>query len=425
MPRKIFISVLGTNLYAKCKYASGNFTSSETCFIQHATLEYINAKNWTQSDTALFLLTEKAKKENWNKDITSRKDFKGVECAYKGLAKVLEDMRLPCEMRNISIPDGKDEKEIWEIFNLMYWQIKEGDEIYLDITHGFRLLPMLIMVFCDYIKFLKNAAVKYISYGNYEARDITSNTAPLIDLMPFISLQNWTVAAASFFKNGDIRQLNELTKTETLDMAKDRTHEKSQFAIALKEYVCNLERIVLDMQMCRGNSIYNGSEIKKLKERKDLEEIVIAPLKPIIEKANQSLKDFSETPNIKNGYFAAKWCAEHNLYQQAVTIIEENMISDLCLEMSYNYNDKESRKFVSKSLSFGAKTICDNEAEQSELKKIQKLDKYNKLKTIFNNIRSFRNDYNHAGISDNPSGASALRKNICKNIDDALKIIGD
>ena len=49
MARQLFISVLGTGLYEECKYTytdeNKNFTSSETNFIQKATIEYLCKDN--------------------------------------------------------------------------------------------------------------------------------------------------------------------------------------------------------------------------------------------------------------------------------------------------------------------------------------------------------------------------------------------
>ena len=39
MNRKVFISVLGTGFYSSCSYVKGDFISSETRFVQQATME--------------------------------------------------------------------------------------------------------------------------------------------------------------------------------------------------------------------------------------------------------------------------------------------------------------------------------------------------------------------------------------------------
>ncbi len=65
MARKVFISVLGTGFYNECNYYSGNF-AFKTRFIQQATLAMLAEQgNWTKDDAAYILLTEGAKKNNW------------------------------------------------------------------------------------------------------------------------------------------------------------------------------------------------------------------------------------------------------------------------------------------------------------------------------------------------------------------------
>jgi CRISPR-associated protein (cas_TM1812). len=64
MARKVFISVLGTGFYGSCKYneVSNKFESSDTRFIQTATLEYLSAKEWQDDDLILILLTKQSRK---------------------------------------------------------------------------------------------------------------------------------------------------------------------------------------------------------------------------------------------------------------------------------------------------------------------------------------------------------------------------
>ena len=109
MARKVFISVLGASLYEKCKYTVNGFCSSETRYIQQATLEYLNAQNWLQESKAYFLLTEKARGANWIVDNNQRFDRIQKKCVqYTGLRDVLESVNFPFHVEGVSIPDGKD-----------------------------------------------------------------------------------------------------------------------------------------------------------------------------------------------------------------------------------------------------------------------------------------------------------------------------
>ena len=129
---------------------------------------------------------EKSKIDNWETPAQAKNYLvkRGERDTYTGLKKVLEKNKFPFEVKDIKIPNGDYEEEIWEIFESVYNVLKDGDEVYFDITHAFRSIPMLVMVLINYAKFLKNIKVKSITYGNWEARD-SENFAPIMDLITF------------------------------------------------------------------------------------------------------------------------------------------------------------------------------------------------------------------------------------------------
>lgn len=121
MARRVFISVLGTGFYKKCKYCKDTFVSSETRFIQQALIEYHNIKSWTDNDRVFILLTDRAKTENWDiADNQKCNKITGGHEDYAGLKHIIEDMSLPAKTEEVMIDDGKNEGETWNIFNTVY-----------------------------------------------------------------------------------------------------------------------------------------------------------------------------------------------------------------------------------------------------------------------------------------------------------------
>ena len=155
MGRKVFISVLGTGYYGECVYARDGFTSSSTRFIQHATLEMLTQKgNWTADAHAYVLLTKEARETNWHIPGGMRTSMRTkADEPYAGLESVIDGMKLPFEVSGIDIPMGKNEEEIWQVFDIVYGVLQEDDEVYFDLTHGFRYLPMLVLVLGNYASF--------------------------------------------------------------------------------------------------------------------------------------------------------------------------------------------------------------------------------------------------------------------------------
>ena len=373
MARKVFVSVLGTGFYEPCKYTKGSFVSSNTRYIQQATLEYLKVNNnWTTRnaddeviDRVVILLTKGAKESNWSQTKRINK-ISGKEEEYAGLEQVLQDMNLPCPIETIDIPDGKNENEMWAIFNAVYDPLHPNDELYFDLTHSYRYLPMLVLVLSNYAKFLKGVKVKHISYGNYEARDMASNEAPLMDILPLTMLQDWTFAAADLIQNGNIKKLQELKEDNALvPLLRERGKKNIDRRMAegyLDAYIESLQQFLNDMKLCLAPNILSGTSINKIKDcHEQVTEVfeqVIAPIPPIISKIQGSLHNFEATDSlypesIRNGYEAAKWCYDHQLYQQAITILDENITTDFCQRLGTNEHVYKERTASNALLRWG------------------------------------------------------------------------
>lgn len=100
------------------------------------------------------------------------------------------------------IPYGYDEGNQVEILRALSEGIDSpGHEVTLDITHGFRHLPMLGFLSMMYLKSLGHASVRQILYGAFDARkdDIT----PVVNLAGMMHIQEWIKCLDQFDKDGD------------------------------------------------------------------------------------------------------------------------------------------------------------------------------------------------------------------------------
>lgn len=268
MARKLFISILGASIYETCRYVQGNFHSTETRFIQQATFELIGKKEpWTEQDRICILLTDRAQHSNWDKAIAERIDsHTKANIPYEGLESTLQRMGLPTQVAPIPIPDGKNEEEMWKIFQTAFDLMEEGDEVYFDLTHSFRYLSMLILVLGNYAKFLKNVHITHISYGNYEAR--TDMGAPIVDLLPLTMLQDWTFAAADFLQNGYVEKMSELA-SNSIKILQRNEATRTEANKRLADFVSSLKSLVDERQTCRGMHISEGDTLDDLRVRSE------------------------------------------------------------------------------------------------------------------------------------------------------------
>lgn len=435
MGRKVFISVLGTGVYEEGVYQKeGCAPSSNTRFIQQATLEVLGADAWEQDSIALILLTEGAFKNNWNDNILSRKNNKGEEVPYVGLKKVLMDMQLPFEVREVPIPNGKTQNEMWEIFSKLFDELEEGDRLYFDLTHSFRYIPMLLLVLSSYAKFLKGVSIEAITYGNYEMKD-KNGISPIIDLLPLSLLQDWTFAAGQFVKNGVVSNLKELCQNEFAPILRNSLGQNTE-AKNIKMFVNDLEAVVDDFTTCRGMSFVKADRITKLKcSVNQLETTFIEPLNPLIGKIKESIDAFSDKEDVKNALAAAKWCFKNRLYQQAATILQEFVVSFYCKRNGIPIDDESKREVINQAFVLKSKHAEEeNETNWCRIKEDNKplLRKVfaddlmtDEMVDLFQNLTEVRNDYNHSGMRSSriPLKPKNIKDNISKCLDDISKLL--
>lgn len=412
MGKKLFISFLGASMYEDCIYYDNQHDYPKTLFIQEATLRQIGAENWKETDSVKIFLTDLAYENNWDRNIHSRINYKKEVVPYVGLEKIIDDMHLACDTTPVThVPLGKNEDELWQIFNLIYDQIEEGDELYIDLTHAFRYLPMLLLVLSNYAKFLRNVTIKHISYGSYEGRDPKTNRAPIIDLLPLSKLQDWTTAASEFIKYGDAEGLNRLTEDNLNDIFvdKSRTAEEKKQAGIVKSFTSALNNYSLERITCRGKDIVESKASKSLSrqiaaiEGKLNQDTGLKPLNPIFKEIGKTI--MTSDSSLDNCLDAAKWCYKKHMYQQAITLLEEGIITFFCERHGIAINDKYLRKLIVSAFSIKRNNTSEKEwdVEDGEKDKMRELlsDKLlsnAQLANCFGDVINLRNDYNHANF---------------------------
>jgi CRISPR-associated Csx2 family protein len=425
MSRKIFISFLGSSNYGECKYVKGEYKSESIRYIQEATLDFLGARNWEEKDKAFVLVTDGERgsfKKNWLDDGQVTYNTKEI-IKQPGLETRIKLMNLPFDVEKVHIKDGNSEDEIWEIFDVVYNLIKEADEVFIDITHGFRYLPMLTIVLSNYGKLLKNITVKSITYGNYESR--VGNEAPLIDLTSFSQLQDWTNASNLFVNHGNLDGLVKLTKHEIIPILKE-TKGKDKTASDLRKLSETLESISLAIKTNNAPSINSGKYFAEFKQRiSDLENNLIKPLNPIIEKIEDKIGHFSVTEDVKNGFRAVDFCIDSGLIQQAYTMLQESIISFILSLEELEVKNVTYRNIVSGSFKIYKEEYKENgwkgdNGKNIDLtKKLLQNDMLQELSSIFNSLTEKRNIINHAGFNNKSS--DRVFRNLEKDVKDLYK----
>jgi len=428
MSRKVYLSFLGTNDYIPCNYTSDH--ASETIegirFVQEATISW-HCRDWSGNDRILILTTAEACQKNWyDNGHESRPDEPGRE----GLESRLQAMDPPlaAEIRKIDIPSGRSEAEIWQIFSKIIDELNDGDQLYLDITHALRSLPLLAMVVLNYAKTLKNIKVLAIDYGAMEALGpvnevkkmaLEKRTVPVFDLLAFDELLDWTQAIDRFTTSGDAQRMVEMTRKRARKQKLQIMRSDWQ-ADGLSKLADALSAFTGSMTTCRAKEISQHARDLKQRVAAVSGQELIKQLTPLLTKMEETLSEFTGD-DIDDGVAACRWCLRHNLVQQGFTLLEETMITHVLQQSGLENNGQDERALVPKAISIKGNKHQDSPkdwdaAAVEHKEQIQKiltwLDDNPQYHEYMRNLIKYRNDLNHAGMRDSPMGAKKFTEKL-------------
>lgn len=411
MARKVFLSILGTSYYEATRYYFDNYENHyNTRFIQEATIKHF-CSDWSEKDKIAIFLTEKARRTNW--EHPAQKSHKSKD-AYDGLSSILNFPQLVAR----AIPDGNSEKEIWEVFEIIFDELNEGDEVYFDITHAFRFLPMLLMVLINYAKLLKNISVKSVTYGNYEAREKQQNGqeySPVMKITPLSELQDWTIATLMFKETGQTNYLNKLLSDNQENAIINFTNEISE---------------VRSLNIIKGESAIKAMDI--------IDKTLID--NPIFENLKNDLNaELSKFKNneVKNTFHAVDFCIKHNLTQQGLTILQESIKTYILKEIGESdYINEQKRNAVSGALSINKLELFHiqkkDKLSQGEVDTLNSIARkvfelpYKKKLTdkVYKSLsQGARNDINHAGYREKPKDVGYFKDRLEKYFKKTMEIL--
>ncbi|PIX20624.1 MAG: TIGR02221 family CRISPR-associated protein [Deltaproteobacteria bacterium CG_4_8_14_3_um_filter_51_11] len=432
--RKVFLSFVGTTDYKECIYYNTEMESRPVRFVQEATIKHY-CQTWSFADRIYIFATDEARKKNWVNDGHLEQNTNNI-LKRQGLETGILSLQLEPEVCMVPIPEGKDEKEIWDIFNLVYDSLEEGDSVVFDITHAFRSIPMLALAVLNYAKTLKNIRVEGIFYGAMEKlgpswvvekMPIEQRLVPVFDLTPFADLLDWTSAIRQFLQAGDAGAIKELTQRFVRPIKK-ASPEIRRDADSLIHLSKALDTFSENLATCRGPSISSSAVYLKqaLEQCKGL--TMLSPLVPLFEKISERINDFNGD-DLEDGIRSARWCMEHNLLQQAYTILQETVIAILVKNTGYDHMDQKMRDRCASASTIIRQNLPLKEwigaaaSDTAATQKIIETIKEAGVSELLVNLSRARNDLNHSGYNHDACTAATFKKRLPDYLAEAEKLI--
>ena len=145
-----------------------------------------------------------------------------------------KQLRKSVDVRLSLIPYCRTEAEQVEVLRLLSGHVEAEDEVHIDITHGFRTLPMLSVLAALYLRRVRRVKIKGIWYGFY---DPDTGDAPVQNLLGLLHIADWLEALTVYEHDGDYGAFVRLIGSAGGNLRKAAFFERTSNPIDAKEHL--------------------------------------------------------------------------------------------------------------------------------------------------------------------------------------------
>jgi CRISPR-associated DxTHG motif protein len=392
----LLLTFLGTGNYQPCRYRIGDSATAEETFFSAALAAHL------KPDQVLSLETRAA-------------TDKHGEALKTALA------RLTLQHQPVPIPEGKSEAELWQIFAALTEHVPQGCTLHLDITHGFRSLPLLGFLAISYLRVTRQITLGGIHYGAWDASD-AEGIAPVFDLTPFLTLLDWTAAAEDFLSTGSAARLARLlsgvqqSHWQNLLPGADR----SELPKALKSLASSLEEASANLLLLRTSMLAQSAAAltASLDKARSETAAFASPFLEVLQPVKEQLTRFAGT-DLATLRDLVAWLAEREQTAAALTLGSEWLTSYVMVlcgrpEHHSSYSERKPYSLAINLLEDPKMCLIEDDtaatarASLETLRSILTEEQLTDLKAAASSLRAARNDLNHAGFNPHPAKAASL-----------------
>jgi len=346
MARKVFISFLGLGNpkkdipYDPVMYYFGNRhngTKNVSTFVQSAELELY--PNILYFDKFILLATKTS-----SQNITKLKD----EIASKGI--VIEEEKFDTTINDIS-DELTNPDAAWDWFGRLQSKIESYDEIVWDVTHGFRIIPIVFSAAIGYLKRAKNITIVSVLYGAYVSpNEGKIESYPIVDIRDFYTITDWAEGVGRLVDEADAGFLLKIAE-----------NEKSGGFVGLndKKLLENIAKLTKSVRNVELQNIETNAKValdaiqQRMKTTQTLEKQI---LEMIVDKFTPLISEAPANGRYSKDYLSLQiilidLLAKHGLYMQCFTAMREWLGSlGLAILGEHNHSsrnkDEKARRYA-------------------------------------------------------------------------------
>lgn len=341
---KVLISFLGTGRpeerhYKKAKYHFADGTEIESPFVAHALRSYYHIDRLILVGTVKSMWEEVYYSFAGDNLDDNYWELLSAHCQNSSFKSPLSlpdiaklEQSLGTGSKAVLIYYGLNEEEILhngEIILGLEQYLDKGDELYVDITHSFRSLPMFLMNTLIYLQNVspKHIAVRHITYGMLDVSRELGYT-PVVELNSIMQMNRWITGAYSFQEYGNAYQISDLIK----DVSQRNRLVKFSDLMNLN-HLAGIEKQSQELAALKNQS-YDST----------LSEILVKPI------VNEFVKTFTTKTHCEFQLKLAQWHLRHKNYSSSYMALTESIVTYVCELNHLDWGDFENRQKVKDAL---------------------------------------------------------------------------
>ena len=403
MSQKIFVSFLGVGNYLPVYYKSwkNDVKANKTCYAQRAILEL-----YPHSDIDSIVLFETEKSKN-----------KHGALLWDELVNKLKVDPNKIETEIIS-EDVSDLSLSWKWFESLQSKFNEDDTLILDVTHGFRMVPIIFSAAVAYLKRVKNVHLDAVLYA---AHDIPG--CPIVDLKDFYSISDWTEGVGRLVDTADPSFLRKTAESESngsfaglnnQDLLNSIDNLTKAFRNVELQNIESKARKSLDL-ICKFQKQSSG------KLEGQVLQMIIDKFRPLI--SEPPLKGDYSLDYLNLQLRLIKMLAEYKLYMQAFTAMNEWLgslgvyLMKRGADFEFNDDDKEEKarwhadvfltmlEHYDHYSSKNKKVLRIKESMDDAYRSlVEKYSSRDEIENLIEQSKKIRNGFNHGWTGGNRNG---------------------
>ncbi|HQO03657.1 MAG TPA: TIGR02221 family CRISPR-associated protein [Spirochaetota bacterium] len=288
--------------YSPASYSLNGAVSELTEFVQAAEIQLLGSSFF---DRIIIIATEKSRDAHY---ASLKGQLAALGAVEPGLIIIDEDMT----------PEGQ-----WKWFEEILFHIDTGDRLTVDLTHGYRSIPIVFSTAINFLRKAKNITVDGVYYGAFEKN---RKCSPIIDMKDFYIINDWAEAVSRLVEDADARKLGDVAKQSSAFQAGDLNDPELIEAFhALTGAIRNVDINNVGAMASKALGLVAGKKMTTSRTGSLLLDLVVDKFTAIAVSGNEGGEYIREYYTMQMEF--VRLLIDHRLYMQAFTVMREFIVS--------------------------------------------------------------------------------------------------